>query len=391
MLKIGKFKNFDFHEIDETHFKDAVLNETWAGFKEDYLALHYLIRKYKPNTFLEIGTFRGDGTRVICNAVDGIVYSLELPYEDRLNYLNNEMDVIKNPGHICEFDYVQLYGDSTCYDYDSLENIEGWFIDGDHSYKNVCTETKNALKTCPKLIVWHDTHVSEVVKAILDSVPFYYDLYFCRGTRIAWAVPKEITLYTAITKDYDNLSEHSYDHSVAFVDDLSLSTEWELRSIEKLESPRLSAKRMKCMPHLYFDTEYSLWIDGNLDLNVHPRFLLPHLSDHDIATPDHPFRTCVYEEGREVVKNALDDPRLVNMQLLNYKKENHTTKWLPWCGVILRRHTKAINDFNELWWNEILNNSSRDQLSYNYILNKCFIAADHSIPSDFLNVRPRKN
>ena len=69
--------------------EDAILNEEFTGFKEDYLVLHSLIRKYQPDTFFEIGTNMGTGTNIICNAMGfsddvlniGQVYSLDLPTE----------------------------------------------------------------------------------------------------------------------------------------------------------------------------------------------------------------------------------------------------------------------------------------------------------------------
>ena len=41
------------------------------------------------------------------------------------------------------------------------------------------------------------------------------------------------------------------------------------------------------------------------------------------------------------------------------------------CCVLLRRHTDAIKDFNEAWWEEIRRGSRRDQLSFDYVARRC--------------------
>src|SRR5437868_1316366 len=48
---------------------DAIIRDDFPGFKEDYLAIHSLIRRYHPQRFMEIGTSSGTGTNVICNAM----------------------------------------------------------------------------------------------------------------------------------------------------------------------------------------------------------------------------------------------------------------------------------------------------------------------------------
>ena len=61
---------------------DAIINDEYHGFKQDYLMLHLLLRKYKPRSVFEIGTNMGVGTKIIKNAVGSAkVFSLDLPTE----------------------------------------------------------------------------------------------------------------------------------------------------------------------------------------------------------------------------------------------------------------------------------------------------------------------
>jgi hypothetical protein len=50
---------------------------------------------------------------------------------------------------------------------------------------------------------------------------------------------------------------------------------------------------------------------------------------------------------------------------LNYPVNNG----LASCGIIFRKHTSKIAEFNEAWWNEITKHSRRDQLSFNYVMH----------------------
>lgn len=192
------------HELAE----NAILNEEYYGFKEDYLVLHCLIKKYKPKTFFEIGTNMGTGTNIICNANKGMkVYSLDLPYEMAHVSLQSPVSEGKgmNTGKNCKREFTQVWGDSRTFDYTQYYPIEGWYIDGEHSYLNVQTETISAIESGAKLIVWHDTDMVEVFNAIREVFqgPHYsgdefskkvlkYQLYRVTDTRISFAIWRDL-------------------------------------------------------------------------------------------------------------------------------------------------------------------------------------------------------
>lgn len=191
-------------KVSEKTLKEAVLNEGHEGFKEDYLMLHELISRYSPGVFMEIGTNRGVGTRIIKNALpmNATLYSMDLPYEklhDSLafNDAGQPDDLV---GSYCNEEYLQIRADSLEFDFKETPGIQGWFIDGSHDYKHVLSDSKNALlfyKT-NRVIIWHDADMSEVLAGILDALDHYrffrdyYTLYRVRGTRIAYAVNSKI-------------------------------------------------------------------------------------------------------------------------------------------------------------------------------------------------------
>lgn len=183
---------------------DAILNEEFTGFKEDYLVLHCLLRKYDPKSVFEIGTNMGTGTKIIKNAIglEYPVFSLDLPTELAHISLQHPINEGKgdNVGSKCDLPFAQLRGDSMKFDYSEFP-CEAYFIDGEHDYNHPFHETKKVLEQEPKLIVWHDTDIAEVAKAIQDAFTETinekkefgnnnYDLYRITDTRITYAVRK---------------------------------------------------------------------------------------------------------------------------------------------------------------------------------------------------------
>lgn len=163
LLRVGAHERHDF-----------------PGFHEDYLALHCLIRKYQPATFMEIGTSSGGGTAVICAAMEGRpVFSIE-----------NEAEIHRGRvGKDCSAAFTQLWGDSTAVD---LPKCDGWFIDGGHEYRFVAHDSTTAIRKCANLIVWHDTQIPDVRRVLgyAENAHSLLEFFLVEGTRIAFAVRK---------------------------------------------------------------------------------------------------------------------------------------------------------------------------------------------------------
>ena len=80
--------------VKQPYVQGAIVRDDFQGFREDYLALHCLLRMYKVKSLIEIGTSTGLGTKVICKAIgvrrwallealrirrDRKVYSIDVP------------------------------------------------------------------------------------------------------------------------------------------------------------------------------------------------------------------------------------------------------------------------------------------------------------------------
>lgn len=181
----------------------AILNEEYHGFREDYLILHCLLRKYNIKSVFEVGTNMGTGTKIIKNAImpyynddDTVVYSLDLPTELAHISLQHPISEGKGDsvGHRCDLPFIQLRGDSMNFDY-SPYPAEAYFIDGEHDYMHPKHEAMHAIRNKARLIIFHDADMGPVYNAIIDAFQtvqqhnvFEYKLYRVKDTRIAYAV-----------------------------------------------------------------------------------------------------------------------------------------------------------------------------------------------------------
>jgi GT2 family glycosyltransferase len=188
----------------------------------------------------------------------------------------------------------------------------------------------------------------------------------------------KVVVYTAIVNDYDRLMEKQAKKGAdfkAFLDNPNVTSKtWEiLPAADEFDDPNRNAKVHKILSHKYFpDYEYSLWIDGNVNLKVPIRQIIPaFLRDVDLAVFKHPERHCIYDEADACIARRLDSSEVIRNQVNQYKRQGYPVKnGLAECTVILRRHTPAMKKFNELWWKEICRGSKRDQISFPIIAKK---------------------
>ena len=171
--------------------RGAISRKDFPGFYEDYLAIHCILRRYAPPNILEIGTSSGTGTNIICNAMGGgKVISIDLPpdFDNEEMYPEHEDGKPAKPGADCRFPYVQLFGNSKDFDFSPYYPLAAWFIDGKHNYEYAAGDTRQALKSSPDLILWHDVQMEEVHNAAKDVMAGAgYKNYYVENTRVAFS------------------------------------------------------------------------------------------------------------------------------------------------------------------------------------------------------------
>lgn len=178
------------------------------------------------------------------------------------------------------------------------------------------------------------------------------------------------TVLTSITGGKDALSEGQPNgHFIAYLDTPQESKSWQVKVLPHIfADPRRNSRLPKMLSHLYSDTEYAIWIDGNITLTKSPQELVDrYLKDKDIALFKHPKRDCLYGEATRCATGKLDDPEVIIEQVKRYEDSGFAKNKGLWeCGVIIRRHSPKVIEFNNYWFSEYCRGSVRDQISFPY-------------------------
>ena len=188
---------------------------------------------------------------------------------------------------------------------------------------------------------------------------------------------KKLAVYTAITGDYDELLtpeyvNHNFDY-ICFTDNINLKSDfWEIRLVEELDLDNVrKARRYKVLPHVYLaDYDYSLWVDGGFKIVGNLEELITkYAKNHKMMCIVHETRNSIYKEAEECISRKNDSEKVINSQINKYLAEGYPkNQGLIASGVLFRDHKdenviKLMND----WYNEIINYSKRDQLSFNFV------------------------
>jgi asparagine synthase (glutamine-hydrolysing) len=196
--------------------------------------------------------------------------------------------------------------------------------------------------------------------------------------------PARLVIYTVIIGDKEQIGNPLTGLSAASTSDLDLdfvcftdnhilkSDVWRFEYIDAgyLPAEKLS-RRPKTMPHKYLpDCHYSLYIDNTVAFKR-----LPHSNDLQTSHPylfktfRHGTRNSLSEEADAIAMLGYDDVNILHNQLDFYSSLRPLDSITPLttCTVMLRSHNHPkIVEFGEIWWEQILNFSKRDQMSFDF-------------------------
>lgn len=159
----------------------------------DYALLYSLARKYNCKRYLEIGTYIGTSINILTDLCDEL-HSLTFEPSQSVGTINR-LKKFNIPYYGDRLAYspkiVHHYGDSKVFDFNSIpQNIDLYFIDGDHSFNGVYCDTINVFKhrKPDSIVVWHDFksdrhEVAWAVKTVLSPEDwknvFCFDMNIC--------------------------------------------------------------------------------------------------------------------------------------------------------------------------------------------------------------------
>ena len=189
-------------------------------------------------------------------------------------------------------------------------------------------------------------------------------------------MPPILTVYTSVFGDTDPLYDSPIKSAARFIcltDNKYLkSRTWEMVYVGPVKRPNRHSRVVKALSHQYVDTPWSLWMDCNFTLKVDPMALI---GMGDFVNFRHPDRDNLLDEARIIIRLRKAKEETVWRQLQAYEKDNFPTKKAPLhglCnnGVVLRHHTPAVRQLNELWHEQHQRYTLRDQLCVDYVMWK---------------------
>lgn len=185
-------------------------------------------------------------------------------------------------------------------------------------------------------------------------------------------------VYTAIVGGKDKLHDPAHvlpgaDY-ICFTDTPGMTSRvFTIRPLPWVEKDaRLTARRLKLFPHLLFPGHgESLWLDGSKRIRRDISALWGEALDGaHMATFGHPYRRCLYEEIQDCLQNGRDRAEALQAQQEDYRRQGMPAGMgLFETSVMWRRHhTPRVISAMELWWQELVTQSIRDQVSLPYVL-----------------------
>lgn len=184
---------------------------------------------------------------------------------------------------------------------------------------------------------------------------------------------KVTNIYTSIIGGVDNLSNAPKLQDINFqcyTDSKIQAKNFQIIQEKVGDNKWLESRRVKIRSHDYYN-DTCLWIDGRVIVNKNVSDFLDLHADNDFTVFRHPYSKSIHEETERCLRaGILKDPKLVGSQLRKYKEDGFGDHQLMAGGIILRKNGEVAKAINELWWEELCEFPTRDEISLPYVLWK---------------------
>ena len=194
----------------------------------DYFFLKALMIKLRLKVFLEIGTWTGESIAAVSGVADKC-YSISLP--DNNETLIQTFLKYCNKNNFSRYfsrrkkNIIHFEENSKTFDFEKNidRKVDLVFIDGDHSYEGIQTDTQNIFRFLgynDTIVVWHDFRTSrnELVKTTIDAIlsvipiEFQKNIYSVDNNYCGVYIPEKYKHYFSFIEDKNEL--YSYEISI---------------------------------------------------------------------------------------------------------------------------------------------------------------------------------
>lgn len=196
-------------------------------------------------------------------------------------------------------------------------------------------------------------------------------------------ISSKIVVYTSIFGNYDHLIEPLYksqycDYYVITDQIVPANSSWKkydtssITDFEELDNYKKS-KYCKMFPDILFpEYDYSIWVDGNVQITADMYPFVDRMGDAKMATFNNPLHNCIYTEAIfNVCQNNAKIDELFK-QIEKYRSDGFPPKYgMRECTIIARLHSDPeCKELMVSWWEQVNTYTMRDQISLPYVLWK---------------------
>ncbi|MCI8690230.1 MAG: class I SAM-dependent methyltransferase [Oscillibacter sp.] len=194
----------------------------------DYMFIKKVAERFHCKTYLEIGTYIGESVNILTDCCEKL-YSITAPLDSEfsMSHFCKWKGIPDYSGRLAKNPKItQYFADSKTFDFSQLpKDIDLFFIDGDHSYDGVYSDTKNifSIKKEDAIVIWHDAkdalgaYNMDVVSAVQDALGDQFrDFYVTDRNMCGIYVPDNIKSEFPISVNYgtENVPLFTYDVTI---------------------------------------------------------------------------------------------------------------------------------------------------------------------------------
>ncbi|KAF3323956.1 hypothetical protein FCM35_KLT11423 [Carex littledalei] len=192
---------------------------------------------------------------------------------------------------------------------------------------------------------------------------------------------------------WDEITRSSQESEGKVIGDRGMIGKWRIVVVTDLpfSDQRLNGKIPKILSHRLFpEARYSIWVDSKSQFRRDPLGVFEALlwrTGSVFAISEHGARSNLYDEAKAIVRKNKATPEEVEVQLKQYRldgipadKRFNGKKALAEASIIVREHTPSTNLFMCLWFNEVVRFTSRDQLSFPYVMRRLNLTGVNMFP-----------